>query len=149
MLLAAGAVPLLVLALRHRGVLRQNALAVRVGHRADPGAGVEAGTEFQQHVGRTIDMGAQAAAGHSADNRAPFALGVEGYFVMLRQLLVKFGPLAAGLRTRREQGAFGIEAAAGSVLMLLFSLGRTAAAGDSSAIASRRDRVAAMQGRGD
>ena len=74
---------------------------------ADPGAGVKAGAALQQHAGRTVDEGAELSVRHPANDRAPFAVGVERDFVLLRQFLLDALPVAAGFGTGRKQCAFG------------------------------------------
>jgi len=70
--------------LRHGRVLRLDVLAILVRHGADAGAGVEVCAMLQQHVGRTVNEGAELPVRHLANHRAAFAVGVERDLVMLR-----------------------------------------------------------------
>ena len=85
--------------LRHCGVLRHDVLAVLVRHGADPAAGVEVCAALQEHVGRTVDEGAELPVQHFSNHRAAFAVGVERYLVMRRQLLLDALLLPTGFRT--------------------------------------------------
>ncbi len=91
----------------HCGVLRLNTPAILVRHGPDSGTGGDLRAELQQHIGRTVDQGAEPAIPHPANHRVPFAVGVERNGMVLGQIRLDLLAVAAGLSPGRKQGPFG------------------------------------------
>ena len=89
--------------LRHRAVLRGDALPVVRRHGAHFRTRENLRAAREEHVGCAVDEGAQPAVGHPANDRAALAVGVEWDFVMLRQLLFDAFLVAARFVSAGEQ----------------------------------------------
>jgi hypothetical protein len=96
------------------------------------------GAALQQHIGRTVDEGAELPVRHLANHRAAFAVGVERYFVMLRQFLLDALAVASGFATGGKQCAFGGIADGFPFALFLDEMGVVAAEEDSREFEQRR-----------